>query len=76
MTRGTHGGAERAGPASKRQGPLFGREPKESYRVLHESFVGGGTGKAEVRRAAGRRKEPECVPELTENIYCWSFTDE
>jgi hypothetical protein len=33
MTQGTHCEAERVGPASKRQGPLFGREPKESSRV-------------------------------------------
>jgi len=30
MTRGT---LERVGPASKSQGPLLGREPKESSRV-------------------------------------------
>jgi hypothetical protein len=32
MIRGTF--QERVGPASKRQGPLFGRDPKESSRVL------------------------------------------
>jgi hypothetical protein len=55
MTRGAQSGAERVGPASKRQGPLFGRDPKESSRVLCGIFVLGGTGKAEGRRAAGRR---------------------
>lgn len=65
MTRGTHGGAERVGPASKRQGMLFGRESKER-------FVLGGTRKAEGRRAAGRRRDPERVPESAENTYFWS----
>jgi hypothetical protein len=64
------------GPASKRQGPLLGREPKESSRVLCGIFVLGGTGKAEGRRAAGRREVPERVPESEENIYSWSDTDE
>lgn len=72
MIRGTQSGTKQVGPASKRQGPLFGRNPKESSRVLCGKFVMGGTGKAEGRRAAGRWYDPERVPESAENTYCWS----
>jgi hypothetical protein len=58
------------------QGPLFRREPKESSRALCGIFVLGGTGKAEGRRAAGRREDPERVPESAESTYCWSDIDE
>ena len=72
MTRGTQSGAKRVGPASKAKDRFSGRDPKESFRVLCGKFVLGGTGKAEVRRAAGRRENPERVPESVESTYFWS----
>jgi hypothetical protein len=60
------------GPASKCRGPLFGRDPKESSCALR-NFVLGGTGKAEGRSAAGRRRDPERVPKSSGVVaFCCS----
>jgi hypothetical protein len=63
MTRGTHVELKRVDPASKCQGPLFGRETERKFSCSVQNLVLGGTEKAEGRRAAGRRKDPERVPE-------------
>ena len=45
----------------------FREGPEESFRALsRENFVWRGTGKAEARRAAGRRLNPERVLDSTE----------
>jgi hypothetical protein len=63
MTRGTQSGAERVGPASKRQGPLFGREPKESSRVLCRTLFWEEPEKQRAAVPQDAGKDPERVPE-------------
>jgi len=55
MGRGTLRGATREGEASKVKGRFWGGHPKKVFVLFYEKFVWRGTGKAETRRAAGRR---------------------
>ena len=60
------------GPASKRQGPLFGREPKESSRALCRTLFWEEPEKQRAAVPQDAGKNPERVPESTENTWHWS----
>lgn len=68
MTRGTQSGAKR-GVRLPRPRTAFWEGTERKFSRSLQNFVLGGTGKAEGRRAAGRRKDPERVPESAENTY-------
>ena len=76
MTRGTHSGAQASGSGFQAPRTAFREGTERKFSRSLRNFVLGGTGKAEGRRAAGRREDPERVPESAESTYCWSDIDE
>lgn len=70
MTRGTRRSEWVRLPSAKAR--FSGAVTERKFLRSLQNFVLGGTGKAEGRRAAGRRKDPERVPESAENSKVWS----